>query len=370
MPKIKISEIDLTRGEVSNSIPNVVYIPGKISSDECTLEVGEPKLFTNSGDFEKAIPSFEDTELGVIMAKHLLSLGLYVLFERVDSETESLGTEHWSKLNDRLKYDVKFISAGGLTSSMEDMVSVATKRGDCVALLDHGKDVIDATTVSSTFSGVNSKFAAAFSPWCVFKIGEKSYTLPGSHAYLAAFAKSVQTNPVWYAVAGSSRGKIPGFEYPVVEYGQADVDVLQARNDEVAESDNVGVAINPICNINPYGYIIWGNRTLLNNDGELVATSFLNVRQLISEINKTLFVAAKRFTFEQNSDILWGRFKAQITPLLDRMQSGYGINGYKLIKEATNKKGTLKAKIRIIPVEAVEDFDLTIELADSLEIVE
>ena len=44
--------------------------------------------------------------------------------------------------------------------------------------------------------------------------------------------------------------------------------------------------------------------------------------------------------------------------------------GYKLIKEATNKKGTLKAKIRIIPVEAVEDFDLTIELADSLEIVE
>jgi hypothetical protein len=35
------------------------------------------------------------------------------------------------------------------------------------------------------------------------------------------------------------------------------------------------------------------------------------------------------------------------------------------MKVTTDKKATLKAKIRIIPIEAVEDFDLTVSLEDS-----
>ena len=35
------------------------------------------------------------------------------------------------------------------------------------------------------------------------------------------------------------------------------------------------------------------------------------------------------------------------------------------VKVYTDKKATLKAKIRIIPIEAVEDFDLEVSLEDS-----
>ena len=55
-----------------------------------------------------------------------------------------------------------------------------------------------------------------------------------------------------------------------------------------------------------------------------------------------------------------------ITPLLDQMQTSGGINGYQIKKEKSIKKATLKATIRIIPIEAVEDFDITLELADDL----
>ena len=48
------------------------------------------------------------------------------------------------------------------------------------------------------------------------------------------------------------------------------------------------------------------------------------------------------------------------------MKAYQGIRDYKILKVPNdNTKATLKAKIRIIPIEAVEDFDLEISLEDS-----
>ena len=48
------------------------------------------------------------------------------------------------------------------------------------------------------------------------------------------------------------------------------------------------------------------------------------------------------------------------------MKANQGIKGYQVIKVKTNKKALLVARIRIIPIEAVEDFDLSIYLEPSL----
>ena len=103
---------------------------------------------------------------------------------------------------------------------------------------------------------------------------------------------------------------------------------------------------------------------------QLVASSFLNIRHLCSSIKKQLYRSARKFTFEPNSDVLWIKFKDSITPLLDEMKNNQGIKGYQIIKVKTNKKAVLKARIRIIPIEAVEDFDLTVELTDSIDVNE
>ena len=48
------------------------------------------------------------------------------------------------------------------------------------------------------------------------------------------------------------------------------------------------------------------------------------------------------------------------------MKADQGISGYKISRVATDKKALLVAKIRIVPIEAVEDFDISIYLEDSL----
>jgi hypothetical protein len=109
---------------------------------------------------------------------------------------------------------------------------------------------------------------------------------------------------------------------------------------------------------------------MLVNAGSTKATSFMNVRVLISELSKALYDASVANTFEQNNEVLWFKFTSMITPLLDRMTSGEGIEGYRLIRLATDKKARLKAKLIITPIEAVEDFEIEISLEDSIEVNE
>ena len=222
-------------------------------------------------------------------------------------------------------------------------------------------------------TGTALKYSAMFAPNVSFmestKEGQTVY--PGSFAYLSCFAKHSQRFPTWFAMAGSVRGVLPYSEVEVTkEFGQADIDLLESR-DELASR-----GVNVITNIRPYGNIVWGNRTLepLTSDDNgvvgLRASQFLNIRNLCCDIKKTLYRAARRFTFEPNSDTLWYNFVGAIKPLLEEMRTGQGIRGYKIEKVTTDQKAVLKAVIKIIPIEAVEDFDLTVELSDSIEVTE
>ena len=48
------------------------------------------------------------------------------------------------------------------------------------------------------------------------------------------------------------------------------------------------------------------------------------------------------------------------------MKADQGISDYKIIKVKSDRKAFLSAIIRIVPIEAVEDFDISIYLEDSL----
>lgn len=195
--------------------------------------------------------------------------------------------------------------------------------------------------------------------------------IPAAFGYLFAYANSIKNNPEWYAVAGFDRGVIPELSSVAYEYCGSDIEILQARGKERAvdlddEADNVGMSINPIAYIRPAGHIIYGNRTMKSNTASkgTTATSFLNVRNLVSAITKVMYDGAKKYTFEQNNDLLWLNFQAYVRPTLEQMKNGNGIADYNFVKEPTNAKARLKAKVNIIPIEAVEDFDLSIIMTD------
>ena len=71
-------------------------------------------------------------------------------------------------------------------------------------------------------------------------------------------------------------------------------------------------------------------------------------------------------TFDPNSDVLWVNFVNAIKPTLEKMKANQGVSDYKIIKVASKQKAELRAKVRIVPIEAVEDFDIEVSLEDSL----
>lgn len=306
-------------------------------------------------------------------------------------------------LMDKGEYQIKFLTLGaypsfefGLAEKKDNteiietynvfvnLIETAAKRGDCIALVDHTNNSTRTlqTTAGSVYSSLSAyvknsltitrkggdsedgyTYGAMFTPYATYRLSTQNneqYTLPASFGYLSAFAASTQVNPNWYAVAGVSRGIPSGLIGLSQNITNAIADLYQPRNN---------VAINCITNIKPYGYTIWGNRTLKNNsaDGDLKALSFLNIRVLTCDLKKTLYQACKRYTFENNTDITWLNFKSQIEPALAKMLSGNGIASYQIIKVATTKKATIEAIIRLVPIEPVEDWFITIELTDGVE---
>ena len=299
-------------------------------------------------------------------------------------------------LGDKGNYGIKYLTSGGYPvyeynngSLVTKMLNLAKTRGDCVAIIDHTDNpdresnidrpgsIYSVVRTDVTFDGGEDSlgaYGAMFTPWAWYnrttsdKDGDKLITthtsvkMSGGYAYLAALADSIKTNAPWLAVAGSVRGVVRNLAQngmtTYISNGAADA--MQPRND--------GVSVNAITNIRPYGYTIWGNRTLRRNGENLVATSFLNIRNLVSDVKKVCYRAARKLTFEQNNDVLWVNFKAEIAPTLDRMVSGYGLSGYKLIRDTAHEKAaekaTLCAKIFLYPVYPVEDFYVTILLQD------
>lgn len=536
MPKVSIREIDNTGAEQLEYLNYTVLIPGpklgklqQGSTIKCDpFEPSEPLTSTKElkdlvaidSKNEKVSVAVED-ELGFLMMRELLAKGLSVFYVPAYTLLDTEGgktalpdfdlydnsKDGFAKFSDRGRYDLRFITIGGLEDNQDRSYSkqalkCAAFRGDAVALLDipadgnnnvmfyKPKNTDDFITIAAynkltpqeklnydacygfelwkkidergaieysadtekpvadgwfkivlglseylnasednqaiiiqrlktdpakipldtsdemndwvqetfgtyctqtvTREGVSwtannekyGKYGAIFAPSFITRFVIKNNTeeleVPASFDYLACFAKYITNFKPWFAMSGSVRGVSPytGIA-PKKQFGDADVDLFQVRSG----SENDGhIATNVICNIRPYGNIIWGNRTMFplgkpeNADAEsavqLTASNFLNIRQLCIDIKKTLYRAARRFTFEPNSDVLWVNFKGAITPLLEEMKANQGIKGYQIIKIKTNKKAVLVARIKIVPVEAVEDFDLTVELADSIEVTE
>jgi hypothetical protein len=376
MPKIKITEQDLTTGLLPSQ-DNVVFVPIKVLEDS---EFGpfEPTLVSTLSQLIALCPQENADDEGWIIVKRLIAAGLVVLVQGVTGLEEV----DWDALADKSLYDIRFLTAGAFEHADEEggvviddgtniaMMQAAQRRGDAVALCDHPAALVEAEAIKAYVGTVGlegslGSFGAMFTPWANFTEGGSTVTLPGSFSFLLAYANSILTNPTWFAVAGSARGIIPGLVSPLVKFGTFDINLLQGRGEDENDLDtNEGIAINPIAFIRPFGYLIWGNRTLKTNTEGTTALSFLNVRNLVSEIKKTLFRTARTLTFEQNSDVLWSRFTLAVYPTLDRMLSGNGISGYKVIRQATPARARLKATVRIFPIEAVEDFELSVILED------
>lgn len=394
MPKNTIFEFDRTSTVQEVDVSNTVFVPIQINELEENEEAIGLTLCSTITELEDAFPTVrlvtnaEDSleyghNLGYKLASHLIKLGVKVLAQGV----EVIDDVDWEKLKDKNLYDVRFLTTGAFKVSAvpTDMIDCAAQRGDCTALVSFNEadeaftyavaDIKDTVEVIED----GGEYAAAFTPafyskHSSFSDGKVEVLIPSAFAYLFAYARSIKNNPEWFAIAGFERGIVPELSRLKHYYTSAEINELQNRTFEEGEeaADNVGIAINAIGYIRPAGDIIYGNRTLKNNEAEkgLTATSFLNVRNMISTIKKVAYEAANRFTFEQNSETLWVNYKSYIEPTLDRITHSNGAVGYSINRiKLANAKAKMKAEIIIQPIEAVEDIELSIIMTDTNTVV-
>lgn len=283
-------------------------------------------------------------------------------------------------LEDKGEYVVKYITSGGYpTYEYKDnavvvkMLAVAANRGDATAYIDHTNNPVRALTSTNSVDFMlndststyritgNGEFGTMLTPWAFYTCSTISGTqvMPASFGYFLALGQSIRTNANYLAIAGVSRGIVPHITAE---------NTLSVLSNKIADSyqSKDATNMNAITNVKPYGLTIWGNRTLKNNAvaGNLTATSFLNIRNMVSDIKKVVYDSAKSLLFEQNTDILWLNFCSMIQPTLNSMNAGAGVSGYKILKGETTEKGKIVATIRIYPVYAVEEFDITIVISD------
>lgn len=409
MPKIRIKERDLTTNPLVGSTTNDILYVADI------LEEGEAPRFLQETDIDEVENAADKTFL-----KKVLGLGGRIVV--ADKWQDAL-----SYCSDRNQYDIKFILAKeGVTaieeggepstpaqSELEVALTIAQKRKDCVVVYSKTKSTYDDTEEKllkakcnyigiPTESDVDKKFfsdevkqpvgkyvLSFFAQDGIHEIDNPTNQLDSGKAYVLAFLDNIAKGRAeWLAIAGSVRGAIPG-SYEVDGFlKEEEIDNMQLRTyDSSEEASNI--AINPIVKMNPWGTRIWGNRTCLPNtnvtiDGgiasddegtvaksptdQLVASSFANIRIAICDIKKSIYKAARRYQFEQNTDVLWVNFTSAVSSLLEEMKSSYGIVGYRWKRDSANEvRGELRAILQVQCIEAVEDFTLTVELRDSLE---
>lgn len=363
------------RTQDTSVVEGKVYYTGADISVQSMYE-GLEARFANRGDSEKTPSDYSFDSMGDYAIKYITSGG-YPTFEYGPLATADADGKIW-----------------GTSGLAEQMIRLAADRSDAVALIDHTNapnrsiyetdaySVISRVRNSLTDLGtITGSYGAMFTPWytctSTYITGGSTYgynpQMPASLAFLSALAQQLQNYNPWLAVSGVARGIVPycGGLHTNFNLTNNVADSYQVIPGENQDS-NSAISINPITYIRNYGYCIWGNRTLRNNSAGTQATSFLNIRDLTSDIKKTLYEASQALMFEQNTDVLWLNFKALVTPILDRMVSNYILSDYNIVKynvdpESGQRVPAYKvlANITIRPINSVEVFELRVTLENN-----
>lgn len=397
--------------------PGATTIPKLVTSvAEFEQEFGPaPREFTEEeADYYNQygfVKGFKDT--GYIMAKELLREGMSVVYANLTDtsnvcpldaiylENNALSAA-LKAIADKGVYSVKYITSGGYPTVVkkfdeetgeempkeadasigQQLIDCAATRGDAVALLDYQLDCTESAygsdesfyaRVNLSLEGLNSpEFGTMMYPWAQYTVADGVADLPASFAYLMCVARAIKRGPNWLAMAGVARGQVPNIRKCLTPGDVLTNTAAEEMQPKFGAENQRLISVNCITNIRPYGLTLWGNRTLkpLERNKGTVALNFLHTRNMISDIKKLLYTTAKELMFEQDTQDLWRRFKAGIRPLLEKLKNGSGISDYQIVRGTTRyngeplTRGEVAAIIKIYPVDAVEYFELAVEIND------
>ena len=320
--------------------------------------------------------------------------GTYDLDKIITQITGEVGGSILAELRDPLVYDFDIITNGGFFKKDGETISkidgelhnLAKARGTAIFLVDGGKDMTatefyNYCGTSRLENGIviyefDSSYAAAFGPWCSAQLlcNGSVRVLPGSYVMLVAWGQSMANgNPAWLAPAGVKRASLGGVVketvYPV---GSAIIDAWQAH-EFVEDPTAFQYKVNPIARLKQYGYVVYGNSTLLRNryDGATSQLQSFSTRVTANLIKRQAFDISLQLQFDQMDDGLFAEFKALMSTYLDQLLYGGALYDYDIIADRSEitlddlNARTVPVRILISPEPAAENFVISLEISQA-----
>lgn len=180
-------------------------------------------------------------------------------------------------------------------------------RQDCFFVADPPSSINTATAMK-TFKNFSSPYGALYYPWVYISdplSGGQKKLVPPSGVVAGTYAYTDTNRGVHKAPAGVTDGYLDSVNGVAAIVTKTEQELLNP------------VGINVIRSF-PAGICIWGARTTADPkaDAEWV---YINVRRLITYIERSLYKGTQWVVFEPNDQNLWGNVKRNITAFLTKV---------------------------------------------------
>jgi len=244
---------------------------------------------------------------------------------------ETAHTEFTVLQDSQLPLDIVFSATGG--DAVETIASIATNRGDCIAVVTATGDATNADGYGST----DDEF-------CFSVFGQKRHlnvfrnldnTADTTDDYIitscaadaaGCIARSDKLKDPWWSPAGFTRGQILDVVSLVENPTNAQMDTMYDKN------------VNPIVTFPGEGTVLFGDKTGASSTSSL---SRINVSRLFIYLKKRIGAAARSKLFEFNDAQTRASFVNAVDPMLRNIQNRRGVYDYKVVCDESNNTASM-----------------------------
>ena len=272
--------------------------------------------------------------------------------------------------DDRANVQMAILCVPGVsTQAVMQELNRVSRNINAAAIVDvpdmlNGRAAIDwqaASGLYSNYSRIDSYTIAFFWNWCQAgnPITGALEWQPPTVQVLGAMAAVFDKYGPWWATAGMVRGLLPNVG--AVRYPRVSDDVKQAMYGN-------GNCINPILLNKGQSILIWGDITAQRTTSKMQALHTVN---LVNYILASMSTIAQRYVFDPNDDVLLNQLTLEFTSFLNSVQTGRGLEQYKLTcNDSNNLPATRNARnvivnLQIVPTDVAERIFLNIGVNQS-----
>lgn len=271
---------------------------------------------------------------------------------------------------DAVNIDVIAVPGNSNAAVVAAGVTIAETRQDCVYLPDppSGLSVRDVVAWSNTINGgLNSTYVDVnYGGWIWVKDGYTGVQVltPPSGFRASVYAYNDKVAFPWFAPMGFERATL--HSAIALEHSPT------AGEQEYMYTN--GNIVNPIVNFAGQGIVMWGQRTSSRLSTKLDRVA---PRRLLNYLKKSFKPALRIVIGMPNDEMTWLMVENLLTPILAYVRANRGLTptdqmplGYAVVCDDTTNTilvratKTLRAKVFIVPADAVEVLELTVNITD------